>query len=149
VTQDTRAKYHLLLNEPISGEHAEQLGLVSLAIDETELQQKALSIAARLAEGAPSGDSVDQVRTQQLAARSGTDIRCGTGARDPRLLRTRSRRGTEIVPRAPRTGVSTQSAVLARKGAARLADVPTRSNARSTGVDPLSTRCQSRAKAGL
>ena len=49
-----KAKYHLLLNEPVSGEKAEQLGLVALAVDEEELQEKALAVASRLAEGAPS-----------------------------------------------------------------------------------------------
>lgn len=49
-----KAKYHLLLNEPVTGEKAEQLGLVALAVDESELQAKALEIATRLAQGAPS-----------------------------------------------------------------------------------------------
>lgn len=49
-----KAKYHLMLCEPVSGEKAEQMGLVSLAVDEDELQDKALEIATRLADGAPS-----------------------------------------------------------------------------------------------
>jgi enoyl-CoA hydratase len=49
-----KAKYHLLLNEPVNGEMAERLGLVALAVEEAELQEKALSVATRLAEGAPS-----------------------------------------------------------------------------------------------
>lgn len=49
-----KAKYHLLLNEPITGEKAEMMGLVALAVDEAELQAKALSIAVRLAEGPQS-----------------------------------------------------------------------------------------------
>jgi enoyl-CoA hydratase len=49
-----KAKYHLLLNEPVTGEKAEQLGLVSLAVEEAALQETALSIAIRLAEGAPA-----------------------------------------------------------------------------------------------
>ncbi|MEM5428028.1 enoyl-CoA hydratase/isomerase family protein [Cupriavidus oxalaticus] len=49
-----KAKYHLLLCEPVSGEKAEQMGLVSLAVDEAELQDTAVSIATRLANGAPS-----------------------------------------------------------------------------------------------
>jgi enoyl-CoA hydratase len=49
-----KAKYHLLLNEPVTGETAERLGLVALAVEESELHEKALSIATRLAEGAPS-----------------------------------------------------------------------------------------------
>jgi enoyl-CoA hydratase len=49
-----KAKYHLLLNEPVTGETAERLGLVALAVDESELQDKALAVATRLAEGAPT-----------------------------------------------------------------------------------------------
>ena len=49
-----KAKYHLLLCEPMTGEEAERLGLVSLAVEEEELQAKALSIAVRLANGAPT-----------------------------------------------------------------------------------------------
>jgi enoyl-CoA hydratase len=47
-----KAKYHLLLCEPMTGEEAERIGLVSLAVDESELQQKSLDIAVRLANGA-------------------------------------------------------------------------------------------------
>ena len=43
-----KAKYHLL-NEPGAGKKAEQLGLVSLAVDEAAFQETALSVATRLA----------------------------------------------------------------------------------------------------
>jgi enoyl-CoA hydratase len=46
-----KAKYYLLLCETISGEEAERLGLVSLACEENQLQQKALEIARKLAAG--------------------------------------------------------------------------------------------------
>jgi enoyl-CoA hydratase len=49
-----KAKYHLLLNEPVTGEKAELLGLVSLAVEESAVQETALSVATRLAEGAPA-----------------------------------------------------------------------------------------------
>lgn len=49
-----KAKYHLLLNEPVTGEMAERMGLVSVAVDEAELQDTALGIATRLAEGSPT-----------------------------------------------------------------------------------------------
>ena len=49
-----KAKYHLLLCEPLSGAEAERIGLVSLAVGDAELDAKALEIAIRLAEGAPS-----------------------------------------------------------------------------------------------
>ena len=49
-----KAKYHLLLCEPVSGDKAEQMGLVALAVEEDELEARTLDIARRLAEGAPS-----------------------------------------------------------------------------------------------
>ena len=49
-----KAKYHLMLCEPLSGEEAERLGLVALAVDETELEARTLAIAERLANGAQS-----------------------------------------------------------------------------------------------
>ncbi len=44
-----KAKYYLLL--PVSGEEAERIGLVSLAVDESELLPKAVEVANRLAQG--------------------------------------------------------------------------------------------------
>ncbi|RXV59146.1 enoyl-CoA hydratase [Roseovarius sp. A46] len=49
-----KAKYHLLLNEPVTGEMAERLGIVALAVEDDELDDKALEVATRLANGAPS-----------------------------------------------------------------------------------------------
>ena len=47
-----KAKYYLLLCEPISGEEAERIGLVSLCVEDAELQDKALAVARRLGDGA-------------------------------------------------------------------------------------------------
>ncbi|WP_336812995.1 enoyl-CoA hydratase/isomerase family protein [Bosea sp. MMO-172] len=49
-----KAKYYLLLCDPLTGEKAEEIGLISLAVEDAELQEKAVSVAARLADGAPS-----------------------------------------------------------------------------------------------
>ena len=49
-----KAKYHLLLCEPVSGEEAERIGLVSLCVPEEELYDKALEVAERLAAGSPT-----------------------------------------------------------------------------------------------
>ena len=46
-----KAKYHLLLCEPVDGVEAERLGLVSLCVPEAELHERALEIARRLAHG--------------------------------------------------------------------------------------------------
>jgi enoyl-CoA hydratase/carnithine racemase len=44
-----KAKYHLLLCEPVDGVEAERIGLVSLCVPEDELEERALEIAQRLA----------------------------------------------------------------------------------------------------
>ncbi|MGW4474218.1 enoyl-CoA hydratase/isomerase family protein [Nonomuraea sp. NPDC004354] len=47
-----KAKYHLLLCEPVTGEQAERMGLVSVCVDDAEVHDRAMEIAVRLAEGA-------------------------------------------------------------------------------------------------
>jgi enoyl-CoA hydratase len=49
-----KAKYYLLLCDQVLGEEAERIGLISLAVNEGELDAKAVEIATRLAEGAQS-----------------------------------------------------------------------------------------------
>jgi enoyl-CoA hydratase len=50
-----KAKYHLLTCEPLTGEEAERIGLVSLCIaDDEDVQERALDIARGLAAGAQS-----------------------------------------------------------------------------------------------
>jgi enoyl-CoA hydratase len=49
-----KAKYYLMLCEPVSGEEAERIGLVSLAVDEEQLLPKAYEVADRLAQGSQS-----------------------------------------------------------------------------------------------
>ena len=49
-----KARYHLLLCEPLSGEEAERIGLVSLCVDDAELHDRALEVATRLAAGSPT-----------------------------------------------------------------------------------------------
>jgi enoyl-CoA hydratase len=49
-----KARYYLLTNEPLSGEEAERIGLVSLCVDDAEVRERALAVAARLAAGSRS-----------------------------------------------------------------------------------------------
>ena len=49
-----KAKYYLLLCDTLTGAEAERIGLISLAVEDAELDGKALEIATRLAEGAPN-----------------------------------------------------------------------------------------------
>lgn len=49
-----KAKYYLLLCEPVSGEEAERIGLVSMCVDAADLQDEAVKVAEKLARGAPS-----------------------------------------------------------------------------------------------
>ncbi len=49
-----KAKYHLLTGKPLTGEEAERIALVSLCVDDAELQEIALGIATDLASGSQS-----------------------------------------------------------------------------------------------
>lgn len=49
-----KSKYYLLLCEPISGEEAERIGLISLCVDDAQLHDKALEVAKKLAAGSPT-----------------------------------------------------------------------------------------------
>lgn len=44
-----KAKYHVMMNLPLSGEEAERIGLVSAAVDDAELDRTALDAAVTLA----------------------------------------------------------------------------------------------------
>jgi enoyl-CoA hydratase len=46
-----KARYYLLTNKPLSGEEAERIGLVALAVDDTEVRETALGVATQLAAG--------------------------------------------------------------------------------------------------
>lgn len=49
-----KAKYYLLLCDQLSGEEAERIGLVSLCVEDKDLDAKAVEIAVRLANGPQS-----------------------------------------------------------------------------------------------
>ncbi len=88
-----KAKYYLLLCEAVSGEEAERIGLVSLAVDESELQAKAFEIAEKLSKGSQSaikwtkyalnnwlrlaGPTFDASLALELMGFSGPDVREG------------------------------------------------------------------------
>lgn len=52
-----KAKYYLLTCDALSGEEAERIGLVSMCVDDAEVQAKALEVARKLAAGSPSAIS--------------------------------------------------------------------------------------------
>ena len=47
-----KAKYYLLTCDVLTGEEAERIGLVSICVDDDEVQDRALAVATQLAEGA-------------------------------------------------------------------------------------------------
>ena len=49
-----KAKYYLLTCETLTGEEAERIGLVSLCVDDDEVQERALAVAENLAGGSQS-----------------------------------------------------------------------------------------------
>ena len=87
-----KAKYHLLLCEPVDGVEAERIGLVSLCVPEDELEERALAIATRLAGGLAACDPPHEARAEQLAAPRRPDVRRLARARVPRHDRPRRAR---------------------------------------------------------
>jgi enoyl-CoA hydratase len=49
-----KAKYYLLTCDTLTGEEAERIGLVSLCVDDDQVQARALEVATQLANGAQS-----------------------------------------------------------------------------------------------
>ena len=49
-----KAKYYLLTCDQLAGEEAERIGLLSMAVEDEELEEKSLGVAIRLADGAQS-----------------------------------------------------------------------------------------------
>jgi enoyl-CoA hydratase len=100
-----KAKYHLLLCEPLSGEEAERIGLVSLCVEDDDLESKALEVAERLAAGSPTalrwtkyalnnwlraaGPSFDASLALEFLGFTGPDVREGLSSlrerREPRF----------------------------------------------------------------
>src|SRR6266851_890764 len=91
-----KAKYHLLLCEPVDGVEAERIGLVSLCVPEDELEERALAI----------GDPAHEACAQQLAAPRRAHVRRLARPRVPRHDRSRrarrSRGGAREAPAALR-----------------------------------------------
>jgi enoyl-CoA hydratase len=92
-----KAKYHLLLCEPVSGEEAERIGLVSRCVEDDELHEVALEVAVRLASGSQSairwtkyalnnwlrmaGPVFDTSLALEFMGFAGPDVREGVAAR--------------------------------------------------------------------
>ncbi|MFZ0918502.1 MAG: enoyl-CoA hydratase/isomerase family protein [Candidatus Dormiibacterota bacterium] len=49
-----KAKYHLLLCEPVTGEEAERIGLVSMSVPDDQVHATAFEVARKLAAGSPT-----------------------------------------------------------------------------------------------
>ena len=96
-----KAKYYLLLCETVTGEEAERIGLVSLCVDDDDLDASALRVARKLARGSQSairwtkyalnnwlrlaGPSFDASLALEFFGFSGPDVREGIASlRDKR-----------------------------------------------------------------
>ncbi len=49
-----KAKYYLLTCDTLTGEEAERIGLVSICVDDDQVQDRAMKVAMQLSEGAPA-----------------------------------------------------------------------------------------------
>jgi enoyl-CoA hydratase len=66
-----KAKYHLLLGEPMDGREAERIGVVSLCVEDEELEDRAFSIARKLRDGSPTAISWTKYSLNQWLRQAG------------------------------------------------------------------------------
>ena len=64
-----KAKYYLLTCDTLTGEEAERIGLVSLCVDDDEVQDRALAVATQLAGGCAVRDPLDEAHAEPLVPR--------------------------------------------------------------------------------
>jgi enoyl-CoA hydratase len=105
-----KAKYYLLLCETLTGEEAERIGLISLAVDDAELDATVLKTAVRLADGAQTairwtkyalnnwlrnaGPTFDTSLALEFLAFTGPDVKEGIAA-------IREKRAPKFDPNSP------------------------------------------------
>ncbi len=105
-----KSKYYLMLCEPVSGEEAERIGLVSLCTEPEDLHDKALEVARKLAAGSPTalrwtkyalnnwlrmaGPTFDTSLALEFMGFNGPDVREG-------LASLREKRKPEFNPKCP------------------------------------------------
>ena len=105
-----KAKYLLLLCEPVDGKLADELGLVSMCVEDDELQDKAIEVASRLAAGPPNairwtkyalnnwyrmmGPSYDASTALEMLGFAGAEVREGLAA-------LREKREPKFDPKSP------------------------------------------------
>lgn len=91
-----RAKYYLMTCEPMTGEEAERIGLVSMAVDDDQVIDRAFEVARTLAAGSQqairwtklalnnwlrlAGPSFDASVALEMLGFAGTDVREGVAA---------------------------------------------------------------------
>jgi enoyl-CoA hydratase len=108
-----KAKYYLMLCEAVSGEEAERIGLVSLAVDEDQLLPKAYEVADRLAAGSQTAIRWTKYSAEQLAAPGRAHLRHLAGARIHGLRRAGRARRRGLAARAPRAEILIRQAAAA------------------------------------
>ena len=71
-----KAKYYLLTADTITGAEAERIGLVSLAVDDAELDAKAVEVATKLANSAPAAIRWTKHTLNHWLTTGCADLRC-------------------------------------------------------------------------
>ena len=100
-----KAKYYLLTCEPLTGEEAERIGLVSLCVDDDAVQDRALEVATSLAGGAQSAIRWTKHSLNNWYRDHSSIFDASLGPRVLRLRRSRRRRGPGVAPREADTAI--------------------------------------------
>ena len=93
-----KAKYYLLTADNFSGEEAERMNLVSMALDDERVEGRAIEVAARLAESAPAGVRWTKQTLNHWIRQAAPDLRRVARAGVHRLRGARGHGGHRRVP---------------------------------------------------
>ena len=93
-----KAKYLLLTCDPLTGEEAERIGLVSLCVDDDQVHARALEVAEQLAAGAQAAIRWTKHTLNHWYRGQLPDVRRVAGLRVPRLRHGRRPRGPREPP---------------------------------------------------
>ena len=129
-----KAKYYLLTCDVLTGEEAERIGLVSICVDDDEVQERALEVAVQLRGRRAVRDPLDEADAQQLVPGPVGDLRRQPRVRVLRVRRPGRARGTGEPHRETAAAVHRTDRRVAHHGALGSGGCP--GGSRGPHIDP-------------
>ena len=117
-----KAKYLLLTCDTLTGEEAERIGLVSICVDDDQVQDRALAVAEQLAAGSSNASALHQAHAQPLVPGPARRLRRVARLRVPRVRHRRRGRGPGRPRREARAAVQPVADEAQQVGGGRAVD---------------------------